>query len=65
MGLEGQADKAVDQVSDARVLGVQFCNGKRLQTRGDKLWDLLEAFMDLLPVMRASPKEMQIHTGLI
>ena len=53
LNLEGQSDKALDGVGDAKVLGVELVAGTRLQSRGAKLWDLMEACMGLMKPGRA------------
>ena len=46
-GLIGHPNKRVDNQFNARVLGMEFREGKRIQTRGSKLLALIEAALDL------------------
>ena len=56
LGIQGHSGKASDLVSDGKVLGVQFRNGVRLQAKGDRLWSLSEASVDLVSSNRAAPE---------
>jgi hypothetical protein len=62
MGIEGHAGKAVDLALDAKVLGVQLRGGIRLQSRGERIWSLLEASLDVGNIGVATPLKI---AGLI
>ena len=63
MSVEGQTEKTLDGVSDAKVLGVEFCASTRLQSRGAKLFDLPEASIDFMTIRTSSPKQLQVLNG--
>ena len=62
-GLISQTTKAVDLALDAKVLGVELRGGVRLQSRGARLWSLLEAGLDLLAVGAAAPGALAVLNG--
>ena len=62
-GIIGHPDKRVDNQLNGRVLGMEFREGKRIQTRGSKLLALIEAALDLSTVGSCSPGEMAVLNG--
>ena len=62
-GLIGHTDKRVDSQPDARVLGMEFRDGKRFQARGTKVAALLEAALDLTSIGSCTPAEMTVLNG--
>lgn len=63
MGIVGHAGKATDAVLNGRVLGVMLRDGVRLQSRGKRLWDLLEVSADLVRLRTGSPDQIAIVNG--
>ena len=55
----------MDGVNDAKVLGVEICAGTRLQSRGAKLFDLLETFIDFMTIKASSPKQLHVLNGRV
>jgi hypothetical protein len=55
LGIQGHPGKASDLVGSGKVLGVQFRDGIRLQAKGDRMWSLFEASIDLEHMGMASP----------
>jgi hypothetical protein len=62
-GLVGRDDKRVDNMPHGRVLGMEFRDGKRIQTRGSKLLALMEGAVDLSSRGSCSPADMAIFNG--
>lgn len=63
MGLQGHPSKSIDLAKDIKTLGVELCGGVRLQSRGARLWSLIETSLDLLNVGVASPAAVAVLNG--
>ena len=55
LGIQGHPEKATERLQNGKVLGIQLRDGTRLQARGDRVWNLLEASGELSSSRRATP----------
>lgn len=63
MEQQGHPGKSPDMEPEAKVLGLQFRKGVRIQSTGAKIFKLVQASIDLAAHPQATPDEIAILNG--